>query len=491
MPILKSNSHIMEKRQLRNPRQRKSVSFADRVVMEKKRSEGPCQSTTLDPHHMVECPPLHAACLKNDIFVVKHILSYYQKESMLSVVNSTCHCGTSPLQTACRFGYFQLAQMLLLHGADPNSSNFLDFSDSCFQLCIMREDLALMRLLIDNAYRILDADVSVAMSTGNSGAIKEILVALKSSFDRDQDVPDGDPLRRLYRIASMVTQDNKCSQLLRYIVKCDQDPKSQQEAIFCVVEAVQNAQYSLLYHIAKRLGGRKWLWQYRHESTGKTLLHDAVIHGDPRIMNILLRLGVDANARDHEGVNPLYIACARGHQEAAKLLLEAGASASTSVGPNAQTPLHIAAQENRLECVKLLLQQEAVDIDARTLDHCTALHLACQSGNTAVADCLLKCGANPHAVTVFNETSLLKADRMSHSSTVKLLQKHCQPPMRFNAKSVTSVGNMSQTLTTSPIGGSLCQCFESWTRFFANKKRYLDISVRRSTLLGASKTQKS
>ena len=73
--------------------------------------------------------------------------------------------------------------------------------------------------------------------------------------------------------------------------------------------------------------------------------------------------------------------------------------------------------------------------------------MTCQSGNTAFADCLLKDVANAHALKVFNETALLKADQICQSNIVKLLQKNCQSQMRMTARAVTFVGNVLQTLT--------------------------------------------
>lgn len=470
--MLKHKSDTVRKCESQKTQHEKSVSFADTSFCATSYCERTCHSTMLETPSLVACAPLYTACFENDIFVVKHILSYYQKESMLSLIHLIRQGGPSPLQIACRFGYSQLAQMLLSHGADPNDHISTNRSESCFQLCVMRQDIALIKLLIANDYRILDADVAAAITTGNLHLTKEIILAIRSSCDSDRDALDKNRFRRLYRTACMVTQHRKCSKLLWFIIKCNEDHHSRQICLYCVRKAVKNANYLLLYALAKRLCGRTYVWQYRHQRIGKSLLHDAVIHGNARIMLILLRMDVDVNATDVQGINPLYIACARGHWEAAKLLLENGAVAFTPVGPNAETPLHISAQENHLDCVKLLLQQNAVDVDARTHHRCTALHLACQRGNTAVADYLLQHGANPQALTALNETSLVKADRMCHTSTVMLLQKHCQYSMHTNGNAV-AVGDIALPSTTLPLRQSFGQCIGNWMQYFTYKKQYV------------------
>ncbi|KAL4155666.1 hypothetical protein PRNP1_007818 [Phytophthora ramorum] len=131
-------------------------------------------------------------------------------------------------------------------------------------------------------------------------------------------------------------------------------------------------------------------------------------------------MGADVHAQDGSGIPPLYLACARGQEVVVQTLLEKGAKC-TAVGPSGETPLHIAAQENQLACVKLLLEVGKVPVDDVTHDRCTALHLASQRGNTAVAACLLDNGADVDAMTVGNESPLLKASRMSQFQTVKLL----------------------------------------------------------------------
>jgi len=51
----------------------------------------------------------------------------------------------------------------------------------------------------------------------------------------------------------------------------------------------------------------------------------AARNGDSDSVRVLLEGGADANTRGPDGGNPLHLACARGHDEAAALLFEAGA----------------------------------------------------------------------------------------------------------------------------------------------------------------------
>ena len=91
------------------------------------------------------------------------------------------------------FGYFQLAQMRLLSGANLNSWTSLGFSASCFQLH-HGTSFGTYDVFTKNARRILDAEFSVVISSGNLGTIKAKLTTLISYFHGDQDVRDGVPI---------------------------------------------------------------------------------------------------------------------------------------------------------------------------------------------------------------------------------------------------------------------------------------------------------
>lgn len=110
-----------------------------------------------------------------------------------------------------------------------------------------------------------------------------------------------------------------------------------------------------------------------------TLLHGIAPTGNLPLVEFLLQLGADPNARNQFGHTPLY-----------------------SVG-NGGDAVHTG------EVVHALVRGGA-NVDARDdVKRCTALHMAARRGNVPVAEALLDCGANPEARDSQGETPLRRA----------------------------------------------------------------------------------
>ena len=124
---------------------------------------------------------------------------------------------------------------------------------------------------------------------------------------------------------------------------------------------------------------------------GRTLLHDAAGAGSLTIVELLLRLGADPNARAGFGHTPLY-----------------------SVG-NAYS------DENGGAVVRALVHGGA-DVNARAdVKRCTALHMAARRGNARVAEALLDCGADLEARDIAGDTPLRRAVNCGKPELVALL----------------------------------------------------------------------
>jgi hemoglobin len=126
---------------------------------------------------------------------------------------------------------------------------------------------------------------------------------------------------------------------------------------------------------------------------GRTLLHEVAGHGSVEIVELLLRLGADPNARDVFGHTPLY-----------------------SVG-NASGD----ANGGAVAVVRALVQGGA-DVNARDdVKRCTALHMAARRGNVRVAEALLDCGADIEARDIAGDTPLRRAVNCAKVELVALL----------------------------------------------------------------------
>jgi len=138
----------------------------------------------------------------------------------------------------------------------------------------------------------------------------------------------------------------------------------------------------------------------------------------------LLRQGADPDSRCRNGTTLLYYACAMGHSEGVRLLLEAGAAPNVkntgTSEPNGRTPLHCACYNGNLVLAKLLLDARA-DVDARDRSRVTPLHLGCYNKNPGMIKLLLDHGADPNARDEASYTPFHHACVRGHTSVVLML----------------------------------------------------------------------
>ncbi|KAI9913135.1 hypothetical protein PsorP6_006374 [Peronosclerospora sorghi] len=405
--------------------------------------------------------PIHAACRRVDLSTLKYLLSFYFGADLIKLVNSTCACGRTPLEVACETGNVKIVKLLLKRHADPNGggravagakqtlachirNHRRRVSDpmfghkprqrTCVGIACQKRTSHILGLLMQYGARIDEDALVTAARHGYEDVITTVVTfATTNAKKRTSPVHQffhkkgAEANERLYvPLISRSAMQKACSAaasehagLIRVLLGDGHTSLSREKIITCAFDAVNLPDYRLLKCLTKMYDSALLL-NARDKISQSSLLHVAVKNGSEKTVFRLLKMGADVQAQDGSGISPLYLACARGQEAVVQALLDKGATCS-AVGPSGETPLHIAAQENQLACVELLLEHARVPVDDVTVDRCTALHLASQRGNTAVAARLLDFGANVDAMTVDNESPLLKASRMSQFQTVKLL----------------------------------------------------------------------
>jgi hemoglobin len=163
-------------------------------------------------------------------------------------------------------------------------------------------------------------------------------------------------------------------------------------AVFSHVLAVMIASSNdaLLEFAERELQADPALAQVRNRY-GRTLLHDAAAQGSLRMVELLLRLGADPNARTSGGHDALYCLANQG----------------PAVGSGS--------------IVRALIRAGA-QVDCRSdSKRCTALHMAARRGNVEVAEALLDCGADIHARDKSGDTPLQRARNCRKAGVASLL----------------------------------------------------------------------
>ncbi|MCI4568105.1 ankyrin repeat domain-containing protein [Lysobacter sp. CFH 32150] len=155
------------------------------------------------------------------------------------------------------------------------------------------------------------------------------------------------------------------------------------------------------------------------DADGNTPLHHAARSSDPGVAALLRDAAAELDARNHDGVTPLGIACASGNWRLARFLLERGAKTE----PANATPALLAAaapEEDDAAGVALLLKHKA-KVDARDRHGRSALHEAARAGHAEIVATLLAANADVQARDDRGRTPWLDAARGGHLAVIERL----------------------------------------------------------------------
>ena len=126
-----------------------------------------------------------------------------------------------------------------------------------------------------------------------------------------------------------------------------------------------------------------------HNGNNFTALHLAALHGQRRVVQLLLRERAEVDSANAEGETPLHVSSKNGHAQVVCALLASGAAVNQT-DKMERTALHHCCVTSGGKDVADALMEVGADVDPLDHEKNTPLHLACKTGNHLTVDTLLK-----------------------------------------------------------------------------------------------------
>ena len=128
---------------------------------------------------------------------------------------------------------------------------------------------------------------------------------------------------------------------------------------------------------------------------GNTALHESALFGHETAAQVLLDHGASLLDTNYSQSTPLYFAVSYGHLSMVRLLLQHGREQLDCAGPKGLTVLHKAVEQGDAEMVATLLQAGAM-VGATDNQGSTPLHVAAYRGHLDIVKSLVLAGAFIH-----------------------------------------------------------------------------------------------
>ena len=225
-----------------------------------------------------------------------------------------------------------------------------------------------------------DVDINEICGGGNSKIMNAALGADPEEFE----------LLLKYN-ASLNIKDNRGRSILQIATNCFPEA-------FCMSNAVENGKDPMTcLKETERLAIVQSLLRLgadvnAKDQSGRTPLIDTVSCGYAKIANELLDRGANINEEDNDGENPLLLAIAYDRVEIMQILLKKGANLNFRNRKDT-SPLILAIYKENLNAVKLLIENGA-DVNLPGPHGMTPLMMAVDKGNIDILKLLLSNGAD-------------------------------------------------------------------------------------------------
>ncbi|KAG1707506.1 Ankyrin repeat and death domain-containing protein 1A [Nymphon striatum] len=382
-------------------------------------------------HHGLKELWMRAGVGKTTRYVPLHILAERlgRKTCITLIAN-----GMRPLHLAAWFGHKDAFQIFIESGANFYAAN--KKGDTVLHCVAQNNKLEILEFILDSLEGVKinsknkskQTPLHVAVKAGHFHFVNRLIQAKCDVNNCDiQVLPEFDSPETLSVTYAVVTSSDTNSSRATLRSDCTFKGSSHSKVYSEVLTSLEHGRTAL--HVASEHGHSKILERLLRvgveiddrDEEGQTALHAAAAKSQIESMELLLKHNCDPNAENSKEMSALHLAVSKGHLQASLLLLEYGAliEAQDKVG---STPLHIAADNNFAHIVRSLIDHGA-NINATNKRLQTPLHLAAERGFSEVCEMLMMLGALLDVPEKGGKSALYIAARGSYTAIVDMLIK--------------------------------------------------------------------
>lgn len=374
-------------------------------------------------------PWLYMAASRGDIDSVNALVENPHTDLEYQEINNE---NQTALFSAVSFGHSEIVDILLKHGANPNTTRKDDITP--LYMAVHDNNLEIVKLLlkaknIDPNYSL--SSLYMAVTKGNINIVKELLACPKLDPNKTYHLNDQD-YSPLYLAVSEGTVE-----IVEVLLQAKNiNPNQATSTVPCpLYVAVKNGNLEMVKHLLKhpRINPNQ-----AFSSESLTPLFMAAKNGHTEIVKTLLahnRVRVH-HSFNNNGESPLLVAAENGHSEIVRILLE-----NNKINPNESrvdktTPLYIAAKNGRTKVVKELLAHPSLRAHQSYKNDESPIFAAAENGHTEIVKMLLENNQiNPNDGRDDGATPLYMAAKNGHVEIMKLLL--AQPNIDVNRVCMT------------------------------------------------------